>query len=428
MSERDRRLAAALGPLGDALPSPDWGDVLRRRDGGRTRSAGPPATVVMDASEQRHRTWPIGVAAAALLAVAVVLAGLQGIRSQPASHRTGTAVRPAGPIRFADAFSKLAAQPPVTDPVVKSLATDIGEKVIRRLGAHPIVHELPSDARVPLYVAVGDDDRHLALFGGPGRSFGIAGTTAAAAADPEWPGLMLVRAPDDGIVAVELVADDVRAVRVLTAEGSWVDLEIRANVASARVDAQPARVLTTLRDGTTVRWDQDLALAAGQLPPSRTAPYAGDIERQFAAAHPDVIARVGPAVVRADGSVGIPAAVARRIEQLRTPLLACLADHRIPVGPLGETSFPRDPYGRKARACPTETAAADAYALSLDLVAAGALRELTTFAINPCLAKAKSDLAARHACVEQFAGRLPPFPDWAHPASSRRHGPTAAAG
>jgi hypothetical protein len=278
-----------------------------------------------------------------------------------------------------------------------------------------------------LYVAVGEDGRHLALFGGHGGSFGVAGTTAAAAADPEWPGLMLVRAADDDIVAVVLVPDDVRAVRVLTAEGSWVSLEIHDNVATGRVDAQPARVLTTLRDGSTVRWDQDLALAAGQVPPSRKAPYAGDVERQFAAAHPDVIARVGPAVIEDDGTVRIPAAVAQRVAQLRVPLLACLSEHHIPVGPLGETSFPRDPHGVKSRACPREMAAADAYAPSLGMSAAGALRELTRLAINPCLAKA-ADTAARRACIAEFAGRLPPFPDWAHPASTRKNGPPTATG
>ncbi len=426
---RDVSLAALLRPLRDGLPAADWQDVIRRRAGDVAPAVVGAMPIPAARAGRRRLARPLGIAVAAvLLAAAVALAGLQGIRSQPGSHRGVPAQRPARAVQFSQAFSHLAARPSDTDPDVLKLAADISAHVDARLGTRPAVHELPSDARVPVYVAVGTDDQHLALFGGPGGSPGVSGTTAAAAANPEFPGLLLVRAADDGIVAVGLVADDVVAVRVLTAEGSWVDMRVRDNVATARLDARPARVLTTLRNGSTVRWDEDVARTAGSvLPPSRTAPYAGDIERQFAAAHPEVLARVGPAVIAADGSVGLPVSVTRRIADIRASLLACLAAHRIPVGPLGEAGFPRDPHGRKAAACPREMAAVDAYAPSLDMSAAGVLRLLTAFAINPCLAKAP-DAAARSACIAQFSGRLPPFPDWAHPASTRKNGPPTATG
>ena len=142
-------------------------------------------------------------------------------------------------------------------------------------------------------------------------------------ADPATPMLWLGNAADDTLVMVALVPDSVARMTVLTADQKTVALKVAGNVASGRLSDRPARVLTTLRDGTILRYDYDLTFPARRdsLPPTKSdAAAPGDRSRAFRprASRP-LIAAVGPAVV-ANGTVDLPQVVQARIAELRRQL------------------------------------------------------------------------------------------------------------
>ena len=152
---------------------------------------------------------------------------------------------------------------------------------------------MPSDLGSPLYMVAGS--RYVCFVG---RSTGGGCSRLEDVADPATPMLWLGNAADDTLVMVALVPDSVARMTVLTADQKTVALKVAGNVASGRLSDRPARVLTTLRDGTILRYDYDLTFPAdSSLPTTKEFRRSGDRSRAFAREHPALIAAVGPAVV-----------------------------------------------------------------------------------------------------------------------------------
>jgi hypothetical protein len=377
IDERDRAISVALRPLRDELPPADWRGVMAlataRSEPGEGAWVDGAVPVAVERSHRRSARIA-GLVVVAALAVTVVVAGLQGSRSHrpDSSGSTTPAIVDTDPHA---AFSQILSRPPSTDPHALELTSDF-TGVLR--GPNDVdtaaPREMPSPLRSPLYMVVGS--RHVCFVG---RLIGGGCTTLRAAADPATPTLWLGNATDDTLVLVALVPDVVARMSVLTVDQKAVDLDVAGNVASGRLSDRPARVLTTLRDGTTLRYDYDLTFPADMiLPPTKEFRHSGDRSRAFARENPALIAAVGPAVV-ANGTVDLPKAVQAKIDDLRRRLADCLGQPLRGLNPL-----PTDTDGSLAKACPAETAAIEAYAVSRELDAAGVVRYLTAEALDRC--------------------------------------------
>jgi hypothetical protein len=416
IDERDRTISVALRPLRDELPPADWGGVLALAQAPAAPEEGAwvDGAVPVAGERPRRRSVLIGaLVVGAALALAVVVAGLQGIRS-PRPGTSGPATTTPAPAKTDPraAFSQIFARPPSTDPKVLELTTSFAERLPSGSVDADAPREMPSDLGSPLYMVAGS--REVCFLG---RSTGAGCTRLRDAADPATPSLWLGNAADDTLVMVALVPDTVARMTVLTADQQTVGLKVAGNVATGRLSDRPARVLTTLRDGTTRRYDYDLTFPPDEtLPPTKAMPRSGDRSRAFVRNNAALIAATGPAVV-ANGVVELPKSAQEKIADLDQQLGECLgrsqpADH-----------LPTDPEGTLAKACPAEMAAIDAYAASRELNAAGIVRFLTADALEQCGRLGRpaegspppSDgapavtPAAERSCREAVIGHLPPF-------------------
>jgi len=379
IDDRDRAISVALRPLRDELPPADWGGVLALAQAPSEPDVGASVDGAVPVAVERPRRRSVRIGAlvvVAALTLAVVVAGLQGSRS-PRPDTSGSTIPVPKPADTdpRTAFSRIFARPPSTDPQVIEMTSEFAKQLpdgIKVDAGAP--REMPSDMGSPLYMLAGAQDVCFI-----GRFTGAGCTGLRDAADPATPALWLGNAADDTLVIVALVPDAVARMTVLTADQKTVDLHIAGNVASGRLSDRPARVESTLRDGTTARYDYDLTRPPDEtLPTTKEFRRSGDRSRAFVRDNPALIAVVGPAVV-ADGAVDLPKAVQEKIADLNRQLAGCSG-----LPPPDPARLPTDPDGTLAKACPAEMASIDDYAASRELNAAGVVRFLTADALERC--------------------------------------------
>jgi hypothetical protein len=415
IDDRDRAISVALRPLRDGLPPADWSGVRALATAAPTEEgAWVDGAVPFAAKRPRRRSVRVGgLLLVAALTLAVVVAGLQGSRSHRPDTSGSTTPAP-GAADPRAAFSQILSRPPSTDPKVLELTSSFAKDLhdgIAVDGDAP--REMPSDMGSPLYMVAGSQDVCFL-----GRSSGAGCTRLRDAADPATPALWLGNAADDTLVIVALVPDTVSRMTVLTADQKTVDLVVAGNVASGRLSDRPARVLTTLRDGTTARYDFDLTRPPDEtLPATKEFRRPGDRSRAFVRDNPALIAAVGPAMV-ANGTVELPKVVQEKIADLNRQLADCLGKPQPDADRL-----PTDPDGTLAKACPAEMAAIDDYAVSRELNAAGIVRYLTADTLERCGRLGRPAVGsppppdgatavtppAELRCRQGVIGHLPPF-------------------
>ena len=187
IDERDRTISVALRPLRDELPPADWGGVLALAQAPAQPEEGAwvDGAVPVAAERPRRRSVRIGaLVVVAALALAVVVAGLQGSRS-PRADTSGSAATTPAPAKtdFRAAFSQIFARPPSTDPKVLELTSGVAEHLPG--GTKVDVggpREMPSDLGSPLYMVAGS--KYVCFVG---RSTGAGCTRLKDAADPAHP-------------------------------------------------------------------------------------------------------------------------------------------------------------------------------------------------------------------------------------------------
>jgi hypothetical protein len=101
---------------------------------------------------------------------------------------------------------------------------------------------------------------------GSDQRTGYQCSTLEAAADPRKLFGRLSRADDDGLLFTVVAPDDIVAIRGRDIKGGEVDFSIETNIATARFDARPAVLISTMRDGTTV--ERPLVDSDEILPPT----------------------------------------------------------------------------------------------------------------------------------------------------------------
>jgi hypothetical protein len=191
-----------------------------------------------------------------------------------ASHDSRPAATPddATPVRPIDAFSEfVAGSTAATD--VSDIADEITDALSRRKvadlqpGLTP--RRIPNESRTDLSVLLGDEFTvFIQMVDGKLAGWDTAFTKLIAG--PEIPLAFFDRAEDDTIVLTALRPDNVTQVKIVTAAGFTITLDVVDGVASTRLPDRPASFTSITKDGGSHTFIYDTEQPLEEiLPPTR---------------------------------------------------------------------------------------------------------------------------------------------------------------